>query len=186
MDLRALASTWGVLLRAERKSESTQDTYLSGLDRYLTWCEANGHPLVRDRATVNAFVADLLDAGAAPATARSPQLAVRRFSAWLAQEGELGGSPPKHRTTAAPGRPSAGPAAAKSPSFADDRTAKIACAHSGSRCIAGEAMLGQRSQSARMARVGTPSRCLHSATWVGLLHSVERGMGAGTESPSPP
>ena len=38
---------------------------------------------------VNAFVADLLDAGAQPATAVARQKAVRQFSKWLAAEGEL-------------------------------------------------------------------------------------------------
>ena len=54
-----------------------------------------------DRKTVAAFVADLLDAGAEPATARSRYQALRRFSAWLVEEGEadedrlLGSRPPK-------------------------------------------------------------------------------------------
>jgi site-specific recombinase XerD len=39
------------------------------------------------------FVADLLDAGAEPSTARSRQLGVRRFSAWLAEEGEIDDDP---------------------------------------------------------------------------------------------
>jgi outer membrane murein-binding lipoprotein Lpp len=43
---------------------------------------------VLDWATVNAFIAAVLDSGAEPATARSRQLAVRRFSAWCAEEGE--------------------------------------------------------------------------------------------------
>jgi site-specific recombinase XerD len=38
---------------------------------------------------VNAFVSALLDGGAEASTARSRQLAVRRFSAWLAEEGEI-------------------------------------------------------------------------------------------------
>ena len=48
-----------------------------------------------------AFVADLLDAGAEASTARSRQLAVRRFSKWLEAEGEIerelliGIAPPK-------------------------------------------------------------------------------------------
>ena len=52
-------------------------------------------------ATVNTWIASLLDAGAEAATARSRQLAVRRFSAWLAEEGEIAAdelarmSPPK-------------------------------------------------------------------------------------------
>lgn len=43
--------------------------------------------------TVNAFVAALLEAGAEPATARSRQLALRRFSAWLLDEGEIDADP---------------------------------------------------------------------------------------------
>jgi integrase len=38
---------------------------------------------------VDKWVASLLEYGAEPATARSRQLAVRRFSAWLAAEGEI-------------------------------------------------------------------------------------------------
>ena len=41
-----------------------------------------------DRRQLPRFVDALLDAGAEPATARSRHLAVRRFSAWLAEEGE--------------------------------------------------------------------------------------------------
>ncbi len=46
-----------------------------------------------DRATVVAFTADLLDGGAAASTAASRQLAVRRFSAWLAEEGDIDTDP---------------------------------------------------------------------------------------------
>jgi integrase/recombinase XerD len=46
---------------------------------------------VLNRPTVNAFITSLLDSGAEPATARSRHLAVRRFSAWLADEGETAG-----------------------------------------------------------------------------------------------
>lgn len=42
-----------------------------------------------DRPTVNAFIAALLDDGAEPSTARSRQLAIRRLSAWLREEGEI-------------------------------------------------------------------------------------------------
>jgi integrase/recombinase XerD len=42
---------------------------------------------------VQAFSADLLDAGAQAATARSRHMALRRFSAWLAEEGELDANP---------------------------------------------------------------------------------------------
>jgi integrase len=42
---------------------------------------------------VKGFVADLRDAGAEAATTRSRQLAVRRFSAWLEEEGEINTDP---------------------------------------------------------------------------------------------
>ena len=38
-------------------------------------------------------MAGLLDAGAAAATARRRQLAVRRFAAWLTEEGEIDADP---------------------------------------------------------------------------------------------
>ncbi|HYT10551.1 MAG TPA: tyrosine-type recombinase/integrase, partial [Mycobacteriales bacterium] len=58
--------------------------------RFLGWCTAAGRPAVLDRPTVTAFVAGLLDQGAEASTARSRQLALRRFSAWLVEEGETG------------------------------------------------------------------------------------------------
>nr|WP_275585881.1 tyrosine-type recombinase/integrase [Geodermatophilus sabuli] len=75
-------------LRAERKSPQTVKSYGDGVRRFLAWAATQGRPAVLDRASVNAFVADLLDAGAEPATARARQLALRRFSAWLLEEGE--------------------------------------------------------------------------------------------------
>jgi integrase/recombinase XerD len=75
-------------LRAERKSPQTVKSYGDGVRRFLAWAADNNRPPVLDRATVAAFVADLLDAGADPATARARHLSLRRFSAWLVEEGE--------------------------------------------------------------------------------------------------
>lgn len=100
-DLAALLPSWELSLRAERKSPETVDSYGTGVRRFLAWCTESGHPAVLDRATVGAFVAGLLEAGAEPATARARHLSLRRFSAWLADEGEvdsdplLGSKPPK-------------------------------------------------------------------------------------------
>ena len=59
---------------------------------YLAWCAENEvPPLVK--ASLNLWVAGLLDAGSAAATARARQLAVRRFSAWLTEEGEIDTDP---------------------------------------------------------------------------------------------
>ncbi len=100
-DLTDLLDSWELHLRAERKSPATLKVYGDGVRRFLTWCAGNDRPAMLDRPTVNAFVSDLINEGAEPATARSRQLAVRRFSSWLVDEGELdrdellGMKPPK-------------------------------------------------------------------------------------------
>lgn len=100
-EMARLLDSWLLHLRAERKSPDTIKSYRDGVKRFLAWCEAEGVDPVLDRPTVNMFVTSLLDAGAEPATARSRQLALRRMSAWLAEEGEierdelLGVKPPK-------------------------------------------------------------------------------------------
>jgi site-specific recombinase XerD len=100
-DLLALLDSWTLHLRAERKSPATITAYGSGVRAFLTWCTVQGVSPELDRPTVNAWVADLLDGGAEATTARSRQHAVRSFSRWLAEEGEidrdelLGLRPPK-------------------------------------------------------------------------------------------
>jgi site-specific recombinase XerD len=79
-------------LRAERKSPQTLKNYGDGVRFYLQWCQdGSADPLARD--SLRAWVAELLDAGMAPATIRARQLPVRRFAAWLAEEGEIGADP---------------------------------------------------------------------------------------------
>ena len=88
-DIAPLLDSWQIHLAAERKSVQTRKTYGDGVRAFLRWCEATGRAPLLDRPTVNHFVSALLDGGAEAATARSRQLAVRRFSAWLAEEGEI-------------------------------------------------------------------------------------------------
>jgi integrase/recombinase XerD len=101
VDLAQLLGSWELALRAERKSPQTVKSYGDGVRRFLTWCSSRERSAILDRATVAAFVADLLENGAEASTARSRQLALRRFSAWLAAEDEiprdelLGAVPPK-------------------------------------------------------------------------------------------
>lgn len=108
MDLTALFDSWTLHLRAERKSPQTIKSYGDGVRLWLAWCERNGIPAALDRRCVNSFVADLLDSGAEAATARARQLSLRRFSAWLLEEGEierdelLGLKPPKLDTKVVP------------------------------------------------------------------------------------
>lgn len=90
--LDALLPSWLLSLRADRKSEQTLKSYTDGVRFYLAWCAQNSaEPL--DRGSLRAWVTALLDGGNQPATARSRQLAVRRFTAWLAEEGELADDP---------------------------------------------------------------------------------------------
>ena len=88
VDAELLAQSWQLALRAERKSPQTLKAYGDGVRAYLAWCvAAPAEPFTR--AALNLWVAELLEAGAAAATARARQLAVRRFSAWLTEEGEI-------------------------------------------------------------------------------------------------
>lgn len=88
MDLADLLPDWELHLRAERKSPQTVKSYGDGVRAYLRFCAEHGRPAVLDRPTLRAMVDAMLSAGAKPATATARHLAVRRFSAWLAEEGE--------------------------------------------------------------------------------------------------
>jgi integrase/recombinase XerD len=88
-ELASLLDSFTLHLRGARKSAQTVRTYGNGVRAFLAWSEREHVAPSLDRPTVDKFVAGLLDAGAEPSTARSRQLAVRRFSAWLADEGEI-------------------------------------------------------------------------------------------------
>lgn len=93
MDLADLMESWTLALRSERKSPATLTSYRAGVTAYLKWCAREGRSAVIDRRQVQAWIASLLDAGAEPSTAQTRQLAVKRFSAWLTEEGEQGPDP---------------------------------------------------------------------------------------------
>lgn len=80
-------------LRAERKSPETVKSYTAGVRGFLRWCEEHAEAPVIDRTLVQRYTADLLDGGAAAATARARQLGMKRFAAWLVEEGELDADP---------------------------------------------------------------------------------------------
>lgn len=88
-DLLALLDSWTLHLRAERKSAQTVKTYSDGVRSFIAWSQDTGTPPELDRRTVNTFIAALLESGREAATVRSRQLALRRFSAWLAEEEEI-------------------------------------------------------------------------------------------------
>lgn len=85
-------AAWQLALRAENKSPGTVAVYADGATRYLRWCSEHDR-LPMSRASLNQWVAGLLDAGAAPGTARIRQQAVRRFASWLTAAGELPADP---------------------------------------------------------------------------------------------
>jgi integrase/recombinase XerD len=93
LDLAALLPSWQLALKAERKSPGTIRTYTDGVTKFLRWCAAKGHPAELSRTTVQAFLADLLDEGMEGNTARSRDLALKRYAAWLVDEGELSANP---------------------------------------------------------------------------------------------
>ena len=92
-DLAALLPSWKLALRADRKSPHTVDAYTTGVRLFLAWCAQNGPAAELDRALVRGWETDLLAGGAAPATARTRQMALKRFSAWLVDEDLMDADP---------------------------------------------------------------------------------------------
>jgi len=92
-DLDALLPSWQLSLEAEHKSPDTVKTYTTSARKFITWCASDGRPAVLDRRTVAAFTAALLASGAEPATANVRHRSLRRYAAWLADEGEADGNP---------------------------------------------------------------------------------------------
>lgn len=92
-DLTALLPSWQLAMQSENKSDGTIRTYTAGVTGFLRWCQRTDTVPELCRPTVQAFIADLLADGAEPVTAKSRQLALKRFAAWLAAEGEIDGNP---------------------------------------------------------------------------------------------
>ena len=68
LDLPGLLPSWTLALRAERKSPATVKTYSDGVNTFMRWCESTNTAAELTKATVQAFVAGLLDKGAQPKT----------------------------------------------------------------------------------------------------------------------
>ena len=92
-DLTALLPSWQLSMQSENKSDGTIRTYTAGVQGFIRWCARTGTTPELTRPIVQAFIADLLAGGAEPVTAKSRQLALKRFAAWLAAEGEIDGNP---------------------------------------------------------------------------------------------
>ncbi len=87
-DFASLLPSWLLTLKAANKSPKTIKQYGEGVRLFLAWCERSGTVAQLSRPAVQQFVASIFDAGQSANTARSRQVAVKRFSAWCAAEGE--------------------------------------------------------------------------------------------------
>lgn len=92
-ELDELLASWELNLRADRKSPQTVKTYGDGVRAYITYCLDYDKPVAIERRTLQEFKEHLLSVGASPATVTSRHLAIRRFSAWLTEEGEQDADP---------------------------------------------------------------------------------------------
>lgn len=91
-DLAALVPSWEIHLRAERKTDGTIKTYLDGVRPFLIWCaERDRGPLHTE--TLKVWTAELMETGRSAATAKTRMQAVRHFTRWLADEGEIEADP---------------------------------------------------------------------------------------------
>ena len=88
-EMTELLSSWVLHLRAEHKSRETVKVYTQGVRLFMEWCERADQEPALDKRRVNEWVVSQIDAGKSSATVATRQLAVRRFSAWLAEEGEI-------------------------------------------------------------------------------------------------
>lgn len=92
-DLAELLPSWQLSLEAENKSKSTVSGYGWSARVFLKWCTEQGNYPVLDKPTVQKFLASILAGGGEPTTARTRYAALRRYGAWLADEGELDSNP---------------------------------------------------------------------------------------------
>lgn len=88
-DLAELLDDWMTELEAQRKSPRTLASYRTGVAQYIDYCTEQGVEPDLSKASVIAFTNHLLDSGRSTGTAGLRQLAVRMFSSWLEDEGEI-------------------------------------------------------------------------------------------------
>src|ERR1700758_908012 len=88
-ELAELLSSWLLSLRAAQRSTKTLKTYREGVHAFLKWCDQTDTRPELTRQAVTESVADILDQGWSANTARARHQALKRFSAWLAKEGEI-------------------------------------------------------------------------------------------------
>lgn len=90
--LRGTLPSWKLALQTQGKSAGTIGTYTYAVTICLEWHEQHQAATV-NRDTVRAWIANMLDNGAAAATARIRQQAVKSYAKWLLSEDEIDSNP---------------------------------------------------------------------------------------------
>lgn len=89
-DLRVLLESWCLDLAASRRTPNTLRQYGESVLMYPDWCDrqSTGDPVL-GRDSVRCYQVELLELGRAPSTVLARQAGVKRFSRYLAREGEI-------------------------------------------------------------------------------------------------
>ena len=90
--LADLIPSWHRAMRSARLSPRTITTYTAGVSSSLAWCEKTGTPAELTKSNAQGWLADLLD-GATAKTGDTWLGGLKRYSAWLADEGEISVDP---------------------------------------------------------------------------------------------
>jgi integrase/recombinase XerC len=141
MDMTALLGSWEIALRDEGKSRNTVRAYGDSVRSLITWQQANGREGL-DKAAIAGFLSAIQDNGSA-STANLRARALRGFSAWLAEEGEI----PEH---ALAGLKPPKPAKTIVPKLSDDQLRALIAA-----CAADKTLYGRRDEA--MVRLASES-----------------------------
>ena len=85
-DYEELAGYWEISLKNQNLSWETRRSYLAGVRQFAAWSERQGIDPDLTLRNAEAYTASFLEAGRSSSTATARQLALRRFSAWLADQ----------------------------------------------------------------------------------------------------
>ncbi|MEW6059646.1 MAG: tyrosine-type recombinase/integrase [Actinomycetota bacterium] len=91
-DIQALEAEFRVTLKATNRAPNTISLYLRSLDKLRAFLAERGMPSTVDaiaREHLEAFLADMLERGYAPASAKAYYDGIRQFWKWLVEEGEV-------------------------------------------------------------------------------------------------
>src|ERR1700743_3600366 len=87
--LSDLLQSWILVLKAENKAKSTVYNYGNHVTRFILWCQERGEGPRIDRARRTEWLPQHLADAIEPVTVKMRQLAVRRLSAWMADEDDI-------------------------------------------------------------------------------------------------